>query len=112
MPDGQELPESGQDTPSIQRQCLSPKEYVAVTGLSLSTVHRLLEKKQLPKDQPGGKGTRILIPIHALAVATPKAQESPIGHKTGHSVTVPTGEQGRLSGRQPLWMTGQRGNKT
>jgi hypothetical protein len=105
MSDGRKLPES-------ERQCLSPNEFVAATGLSLSTVHRLLAKKQLPKDQPGAKGTRILIPIGAVDAFTPKASDTQIGNTTRQLDTDVAGERGRLSGRPPLWISGQRANKT
>jgi hypothetical protein len=49
---------------------LSPAQYASASGISLSTVWRLLAKGLLPKLQPGGPGCRVLIPITALQVSS------------------------------------------
>lgn len=45
---------------------LTPKEFAERTGLSPATVQRYLADGRLPKYQPGGKRSRVLIPWHAL----------------------------------------------
>ena len=46
---------------------VSPAEYAARTGLSRATVTRRLKDGALPRLQPGGPRTRVLIPVAALA---------------------------------------------
>jgi hypothetical protein len=85
------------------RRYLSPEEFALVTGLSLSTVHRRLARQQLPKIQPGGKGTRIMIPLDAIEIAKPAADNgqkmSPTNTKQDRT------DKGYLSGRRPQWMS-------
>ncbi len=64
------------DHSSTNPQFLSPAKFAAVCGCSLSTIHRLLKRGQLPKYQPGGKGSLVLIPIDALSQLSAKDIES------------------------------------
>lgn len=50
---------------------LSPEEFAAYTGLGLATVRRRIKAGHLPTYQPGGKGSRVLIPADALAAGNP-----------------------------------------
>ncbi|WP_020471427.1 winged helix-turn-helix domain-containing protein [Zavarzinella formosa] len=58
---------------------LSPAEYARRSGLSKATVSRRLKDGSLPRLQPGGPGTRVLIPAAALQIPAspvPKALDS------------------------------------
>jgi hypothetical protein len=95
----QELPEG--------RKGLSPKEFAAATGFSLATVHRRLAKNQLPKFQPGGKRTRILIPLDAFSGNQPEATQPPADQRaddTAANGAPACAEKNHLSGRKPGWM--------
>jgi excisionase family DNA binding protein len=58
------------------RRYLSPEEFGDRSGLSLATVHRYLKKGKLPFHQPGGRRTRILIPIDALESVSRSASQA------------------------------------
>lgn len=45
---------------------LKPSKFAAVAGLSESTVRRRIQDGSIPSIQPGGPGTRELIPSDAL----------------------------------------------
>jgi excisionase family DNA binding protein len=84
------------------REYLSPTQFLALSGLSLSTVRRLLASGLLPFVQPGGKRCRILIPRSALESLTDSAAESV------NFPTVPTKENTQSnesvrSGARPRW---------
>jgi excisionase family DNA binding protein len=86
--------------PADSRDFLSPLEFVISSGLSISTVRRLLKAGRLPFIQPAGRRSRILIPRDALTqtrasppVATPAGDRTPI-------------RQG-LPGPAPRWQTPQ-----
>lgn len=49
---------------------LSPAEFAALSPLSESTVRRRIKDGSIPTFQPGGPGTRILIPRDALERST------------------------------------------
>lgn len=51
----------------LDRAYVSPEEFAALTGLSIATVRRRIKASQLPVIQPGGKRTRVLIRVDALA---------------------------------------------
>jgi excisionase family DNA binding protein len=51
---------------AAEREYLSPREFVARSGLSLATVRRYLADGRLPSVQPGGRRCRMLIPVAAL----------------------------------------------
>jgi hypothetical protein len=110
MSNGRNPPESDEELAG-KRQYMSRKELAAKTGLSLSTIDRLLAKKKLAKDQPGGKGTRVLIPIGAIASATPEATEMPKGLTDGRLTAAASSGQACLSGKKPLWMSSQGATK-
>jgi excisionase family DNA binding protein len=87
---------------------ISPAEYALLTGLSLSTVTRLLAKKKIPKLQPGGKGTRVLIPRDAVRFTKTEMSKTATNQVVAPLDADVPGVQGRLSGRQPLWMASGR----
>lgn len=49
-----------------EREYLSPQEFVLRSGLSIATVRRYLRDGRLPSVQPGGRRSRVLIPVTAL----------------------------------------------
>ncbi len=88
--------------PEPQRLYVSPLEYVQLSGLSLSTVHRYLKSGRIPFEQPGGPRSRILIPVNAL-------QQRPSSHDSAEepSADAPLTSQSNQrpsSGPQPRWM--------
>jgi hypothetical protein len=98
--------ESGISPLEDNRKFLSPKEFVAVSGISLATVHRRLKSKQLPKYQPGGPGTRIMIPVDAIEISTPAADSGRNGQRISSTATnVGRTDKVHLSGRRPHWMS-------
>lgn len=72
-----------------------------MTGLSLSTICRLLRKGSLPKFQPGGKRTAVRVPIDALTNLTqapsPEDKPSPADHAADPQPPTPR------KGPQPKW---------
>jgi predicted DNA-binding transcriptional regulator AlpA len=82
---------------SSDEEYFSPREFSALTGLSLPTVRRYLANGQLPKLPLSGKRCRIVIPRTALAAVTAVRVERP---------TTPRGrdnEDRDLSGPRPRW---------
>lgn len=51
----------------MPRHWLSIAEFVALSGLSQSTVRRRIDDGSIASAQPGGKGTKLLIPADTLA---------------------------------------------
>lgn len=66
---------AGTTTPGAEplKRYLSPLEFSHLSGLSLATVHRYLKSGKIPRRQPGGHRSRILIPVDALE--TPSSPE-------------------------------------
>lgn len=89
------------------RKYLSPNEFASATGLSISTIFRRLKAGQIQLYQPGGKRTRILIPIAAVESEPSQRQLDPDSHsaETVHSKCLASLDQKPLSGRKPKWMT-------
>jgi len=89
------------------RKFLKIKEFVAVTGLSLATVHRRLKSNQIPKYQSGGKGCRVLIPVEAVsAVASqtlPGIADSAPPTVAEQPQCTRAAKPPRLSGPPPKW---------
>ncbi|WP_145283236.1 hypothetical protein [Rosistilla oblonga] len=87
---------------------LSPSEFAARSGFSLSTVHRRLKAGLIQKCQSGGKNCRIVIPPSELfrvdSLQTPEADFSP--QETG---VVKEQPRTQLAGPKPKWS--QRTNK-
>jgi hypothetical protein len=76
---------------------VSIPEFARRSGFSHSTIRRRLRDGSLPRFQPGGPGTRIVIPLSALHSNAPAPEAAESG-----SVAVPTAERG---GRRPQWMS-------
>ena len=99
---------SSDDSVHSDERGLSPSEYAARNGLSLSTVHRRLRAGLIKKCQSGGKNCRIVIPPSELfrvdSLETPEADSSP--HEI-HSMEEQPRKQ--LAGPRPKWS--QRTNK-
>jgi hypothetical protein len=104
---GQE-PSEAENAPAGKRKFRSPQEYAAITGLSLSTVHRRLKRNQIPKFQPGGPGSRVLIPVDEMPLLPPEKKCSasdtppaaPQGSPTASVAEVPP----RPRGPKPRWL--------
>src|SRR4051794_8036102 len=101
---------AGETTPRAEDQpkrYLSPQEFSRLSGLSLATVHRYLRKGKLPHRQPGGRRTRILIPVDALE---PRAGDTP-AQVTAEACAAPppspetpdVSTSTRLPGPRPQW---------
>lgn len=81
----------------------SVPEFCAVTGLSAATVRRRIRDGSLPKWQPGGANTRVLIPAGALDLLTPAiAQDEDRAH--GRNDLAPA------RGPRPRWQHQYRNN--
>lgn len=81
------------------RRFLSVEEFCQQTGLSPATVWRRLKDGSLPSYQPGGKGTRVLIPLEALTAVPPAPA----------TTTSPPRRPSRprpLAGPVPRWQSG------
>lgn len=50
----------------MNKAWLTPKEYAQETDLSIATVRRRLADGTIHYEQPGGKGTKIMIPVSQL----------------------------------------------
>jgi len=78
---------------------LTLKEYSLKVSLSEKTIRRRIEAGQIPSWQPGGPGTRILIPASSLqvcSIATPKKLTD-----EDQSAHIP--KEPRLPGPIPGW---------
>jgi excisionase family DNA binding protein len=91
---------------------LSPQAIADLSGLSLSTVHRYLDKGKLPKEQPGGKRCRVLIPRDALESTNrngESAGDTPTQLSNGYQETgeviavVLSPNKSHRPGSQPRW---------
>ena len=69
-------------------------ELSQTSGLSISTIRRLVRDHRIPFLQPSGKGGKLLFPVDAL------------GETSTVTSLRPTAAR-RLAGRQPLWMEDQ-----
>jgi len=89
---------------SVGRRFLSVPEVCAMTGLSASTVRRLIRDRKLDTFQPGGPRSRVLIPRDAIDrfASAPAASTAPL------SESPATPASGRLSGPAPRWRRAQR----
>lgn len=95
------------DDPPDVREALSPKEFVAKSGLSLATVRRYLRDGRLPSIQPGGRRCRVLIPASALALvsavnAEPRSAVTN-GPRDVAAVKQPSTLNKALPGRKAEW---------
>jgi hypothetical protein len=94
-----------------KRKYVSPNDYVKLTGLSLSTVHRRLAMNQIPKFQPGGPGTRILIPADFAEELLTDIEQTGVSQSESPAATAnlapDLARRDALAGRKPLWMSGE-----
>lgn len=95
----------GQDRNVISRDCFSIAEFSSLKGLSESTIRRRIRDRSLPYFQPGGSGTKILIPADALqrddsaiSSSSDLRVEDLLESAVPHDQPLP-----RVAGRQPLW---------
>lgn len=96
---------SSDDSVHSDERGLSPSEYAARNGLSLSTVHRRLRAGLIKECQSGGKNCRIVIPPSELfRVDSLEADSNPL---ETHSMEEQPKKQ--LAGPKPKWS--QRTNK-
>jgi hypothetical protein len=91
------------------RKYLSPREYSTLTGLSMATVQRRLSTKQIPFFQPGGRRSRVLIPVDALQAQAEETGPEPstngsAGPQTVRDPKPAIKKQSHLPGPQPRWM--------
>lgn len=80
---------------------LTVERFADLSGFSVSTVRRYLRAGKLPKLQPGGPRSRVVIPISALARAT-LAPLADTQAKDG-MVKVPPSTNRKLAGPPPRW---------
>jgi hypothetical protein len=92
-----------------ERSYLSPEEFSRLSGLSLATVHRRLQAGQLPFRQPGGPGTRLLIPANALDQGS-GGEANPTNIPAASAGKNQKSPQ-RLSGPPPQWQRKGKQNK-
>ena len=89
---------------------LSPEQFAQHSGYSLTTVHRYLKRGLLPKIQPGGPRSKVLIPRNALdslssGLGTATAGSDQAAAKVSPPVAAATEAlSSRLSGPRPAWM--------
>lgn len=94
--------------PHESRAYLSPAEFAAETGLSISTIGRYLKSGRLPKAQPGGPGCRVMIPRVALEPLIADAQSPSSVQDTTVDAKPPCAPEkspSALSGPQPRWLS-------
>ena len=94
---------SGRAMPEAAREYFSVAEFAQRTGLSETTVRRYLKKGLLPRYQPGGRRSRVLIPAAALT-ETREKESAP----TGSNSPPPTKEIAVTKnnpGPTPRWRT-------
>ena len=92
-----------------EQDCVSPKDFTLLSGLSLSTVRRYLKDGRLPKIQLGGVGCRVLIPRDAVEQYLRSAANSDecVGPSPADACddSKPTDcNQHRQHGPTPRWM--------
>lgn len=101
-------PSDAENAPIDKRNFRSPQEYAAITGLSLSTVHRRLKRNQIPKFQPGGPGSRVLIPVNGTPPLPPEKERSagdtPPAAPQGSPTASVAEEPPRPRGPKPRWL--------
>jgi hypothetical protein len=89
------------------RHYLSPQQFSAHSGLSLSTVHRYLRQGRLPFRQPAGRRGRVLIPRDALEVLTGDTLSQDLDQGATPPPTAapaqPPVTPTRLPGPRPKW---------
>jgi excisionase family DNA binding protein len=80
------------EKPTQRRKFLTIAELSAISGLSASTIRRLVRDDRIPFHQPSGKGGKLLFPPDAIERASPAAG-------------LGSDASAQLAGRRPSWMT-------
>lgn len=95
-------PRASDHVPSPERRFLSAAEFCAATGLSSATFWRRVRDDSIIVWQPGGRRTRVLVPIEALqAVQVPRPKRVlAIASAAGSEPT-------RRYGPAPRWLQDQ-----
>jgi hypothetical protein len=97
--------EASQNIPNEQ-DCVSPKDFVRLSGLSLSTVRRYLKDGRLPKFQFGGDRCRVLIPRDALTQVRSngiKNEDGTQAEPLSVPSSIPPEHAPKRSGPKPRW---------
>lgn len=88
--------------PPADRDGLTVEEYKELTSISESTIRRRIKDGTLPSWQPGGPGTRVLLPVSSLpshqslvTQSEPPGKQSPKPQATANI--------SRLPGPKPRW---------
>ncbi|MCA9250253.1 MAG: excisionase family DNA-binding protein [Phycisphaerales bacterium] len=81
------------------RTFMSISECCDATGLSVSTVRRLIKRGHLEMFQPGGHRCRILIPVSAIQ----SLQDQAVSKNDGPEILPHQSPSPRLPGPQPQW---------
>lgn len=81
-------------------QFLSIDEFARRTSLSESTIRRRVRDGSIPSWQPGGPGTRVLIPIDALDITPPTSTSVAVA--SPHRVPSRSGSA-KIPGPTPKW---------
>ena len=85
-------------------QYLTIEQFAEKCPLSIPSIRRLINKGELDHAQPGGKGSRILIPVDALERCTRRAEAQP--GVSARFAGAPVGgneKTERLPGLTPKW---------
>lgn len=83
------------------RQFVSPQVFARLAGISESTLWRRIRDGSIPSWQPGGRGTRVLVPLSALdSVRIPDTRGAPITDVA--AVCQPV--QKPIPGPRPQWL--------
>lgn len=80
---------------------VSPQEFARLAGFSASTLWRRIRDGSIPFWQPGGPGTRVLIPLSAIESASPSATSVPAGDAAATDCPA----QKPIPGPRPRWQT-------
>jgi len=87
------------------REYLTILELSSRTGLSISTLRRLQNRKLIPFYQPGGPGSRVLFPRDAIEISSSANASSPNPIPPSEAVRPPTVPR---HGPKPHWMDGTK----
>ncbi len=105
---------AAEDDSADQPRYLSPKEFAAACGASISTINRYLRDGKLPYAQPNGEYGRRFIPRDALEAHMVGNELKDQSTKASDESSEETAQGARLAGPSPQWMRdapcNQRGN--
>lgn len=85
-------------TPDSQSEYLNIEEFCQLVPLSESTVRRRIRAGDIPSWQPGGTGTRILIPVSCLE----SFEKLPAAKPALEQASQPSPKP--IAGPRPRWM--------